>query len=156
MTLDTACPKPVKAPKRPRKPLPPSSHPIPRGRPKPVNANRRTREYARTYHSKARVEFIKSMPCAYCRARDCVNAHTTGGGMSRKGDYTTIAPLCHRCHSAYDEHRFPFNSPLARTGIAFAAEYAERAWLAFAGGEAATLNSPQTESSLIVAGGADR
>jgi hypothetical protein len=28
-------------------------------------------------------------------------------GMGRKGDYTTIAALCHECHTEYDNNTLP-------------------------------------------------
>ena len=64
------------------------------GRLKARNAARRKREFARCYHSAERVEFVKALPCAVCYCTPSENAHTTGGGASRKADYTTIAPLC--------------------------------------------------------------
>ena len=53
-------------------------------------------EWARKYGSKARVAFVKSLPCAACGIVGySENAHVMGnGGMSRKGDADTIAPLC--------------------------------------------------------------
>jgi hypothetical protein len=79
------------------------------GRLKPVNRKRRTSEFARCYHSKERVAFVKSLPCACCtdRLTGCDNAHTRNGGAGRKGDYTTIVPLCRGargCHRLHHDH----------------------------------------------------
>lgn len=56
-------------------------------------------EFQRVYGSKRRVEFIKHLPCAVCGKTPCENAHTKSGGMGRKADYTTIVPLCRKCHA---------------------------------------------------------
>lgn len=125
--------------KQPKRcPLPPrtswlksSTKPIARGaKPKAVNAVRKRREFQRTYHSKARVEWVKSQPCVACRRMGSVNAHTTGGGMSRKGDYTTIVPLCHVDHVRYDEYLAPFDQPFVRELVASAAALTEKRWQA--------------------------
>ena len=113
-----------------RKPLSRSSRPARGAKPKARNPKRQAREYARTYHSTTRVLFVKGLPCASCRkspAEGVDNAHTTGGGMSRKGDYRTIAPLCRHCHAAYDGYDYPFSEPFVREFIARAAVATERA-----------------------------
>ncbi|HSH45807.1 MAG TPA: hypothetical protein VK966_08125, partial [Longimicrobiales bacterium] len=60
------------------------------------NPERRDREWARAYGSEVRVEFVKALPCCVpgCRNR-AENAHTESGGMGRKADADTIAPLCY-------------------------------------------------------------
>lgn len=58
------------------------------------NAKRRQSEFQRTYHSKARVAFVKGLPCVVCGISPCDNAHIEGGGMGRKADYDKIVPLC--------------------------------------------------------------
>lgn len=84
------------------KPLPRSASPIARGkRPNAVNKERKDKNWKRAYHSEARVKFVERLPCAACGdtnlpLRD--NAHTKNDGASRKGHYTTIIPLCSRCH----------------------------------------------------------
>jgi hypothetical protein len=55
-------------------------------------------DFARIYHSRARVRWVKSLPCVGCTGRPSENAHTENGGMGRKADYPTIAPLCSSCH----------------------------------------------------------
>lgn len=67
-----------------------------------VPKKRTPSEFARIYHSKVRVKWVKEQPCVACSwhvrfantdASD--NAHIPSrSGMSRKGDYTTIIPLC--------------------------------------------------------------
>lgn len=89
------------------KPLPRPTTPILRGPMKPrttrvkrVNRQRRASEFARCYGSKARVAWVKSLPCivAVCGVTPSENAHTVTGGMGRKADADTIAPLCHSHH----------------------------------------------------------
>lgn len=111
-------------------------------RPRPVNAKRKAREFRRTYHSLARVEFVKSLPCASCGVFGwSQNAHATGGGAGRKSGYEMILPLCgphplhnygaygltEGCHQWYDRHRlagFTLDHALA------AAARTEKLWLA--------------------------
>lgn len=75
------------------------------------NPVRKAKEFARTYHSSERVEFVKSLPClvADCRSRlsstsERDNAHLVPDGLSRKGHYTKIVPLCRAHHRILDEH----------------------------------------------------
>lgn len=106
---------------RSREPMRPGQHrraflkssPVAPGKPprsrKPVkkrNAKRRLDEWQRTYHSKARVEFVAALPCVVAgvcsnpetHVGPSDNAHIVGGGMGRKADYDTIIPLCRKCH----------------------------------------------------------
>ena len=80
---------------------------IPKSR-RPINKSnpvRRAREFARAYGSKERVQFVQTIPCILCARTPSVNAHMKSkSGMGRKGDYTTIAALCHECHLQYDSN----------------------------------------------------
>ena len=72
---------------------------IERGKPmRKVNRRRKVSEFARCYGSKARVEFVKSLPCAACGVVGWAeNAHVTDDGTKgagRKSGYRCIAPLC--------------------------------------------------------------
>jgi len=72
---------------------------VKRSRLNPVNRARRQREFARAYGSKARVQWVQSLACLHCLARPSENAHTPSrSGMGRKGDASTIVPLCSACH----------------------------------------------------------
>jgi hypothetical protein len=141
---------PVKKPRRKSKRTP---KPIPRSRVKPVNAARKRREFARCYYSQARVEFVKSLPCAVCGVVGLIeNAHVGGvEGMRRKGSYLTIAPLCgpwtlwtddkttqtdpgcHAMHHASKAFREQHAAALAHACLD-----TEARWQAFSGGAAAT------------------
>lgn len=134
-----------------RKPIKRSGSPIKRsGRPRKSNPKRRRSEFARCYHSKERVEFVKSLPCAACGVQGySENAHVLGnGGMSRKADYTTIAPLCgvHTmwaasgegspqpitligCHAQFDQMGSSFYSSFPSFEPENAAEETEKLWL---------------------------
>lgn len=90
--------KPLFSPKAPRafnSTLPKASKPIARsGPPKKRNAKRRVTEFARCYHSRKRVLFVKGLPCIICGHGPCDNAHIENGGAGRKADYAKIVPLC--------------------------------------------------------------
>lgn len=111
-----------------------------------VNPKRRKAEFARCYHSKERVEFVKSLGCIYCasisplfgrvsRIFPIHNAHTENGGRGRKADYTTIIPLCTSHHRRYDEHLPPFDkaNQSIRDAMKNAAAEVQRRWLEFSG-----------------------
>lgn len=70
---------------------------------------RKAEEFARVYHSDARVTFVKSLPCAACGVVGySVNAHvgTEGKGGSRKANFDQITPLCRsRTTGEYDAGR---------------------------------------------------
>lgn len=71
----------------------------------------------RKYGPPERRELVKSLPCAACGVVGySQNAHVCGnGGAGRKGDCTTIAPLCGAtgdyigCHLLFDRYRFRFD-----------------------------------------------
>jgi hypothetical protein len=69
--------------------------------PKPKRKNKAQvarEEWARIYGSRERVEWVKAQPCVVDGYGPSENAHTENEGMSRKGHYTTIIPLCGSCH----------------------------------------------------------
>ncbi len=78
------------------------------GRVKPINAKRRKSEFARTYGSKARVAWVKSLPCLVCGMGPSENAHVVNGGTGRKGDCYAIVPLCSDHH--WQSHHFGWSS----------------------------------------------
>lgn len=156
--LKTACPKPK--PKRSplKKPLFSSikqpSHTenlraaaTLRAKTKPLkkrNAKRAKSEFARCFHSKERVAWIKSLPCVVCGAISPIfnlvrgrsdNAHTAKDGMGRRAGYETIVPLCRSHHRIYDERQWPLANPVARARIAAGAPLIEAAWQRHAEGE---------------------
>lgn len=112
---------------------------IPRkGRIKPKK--RSAAEYRRIYGSRERVEFVKSLPCAWCVARGRVrmcgpseNAHVENGGMGRKADHTKIVPLGRHHHEKYDRHMPPFDKPSVRLCVEIMARETERLWQAHQG-----------------------
>lgn len=122
-------------------PPPRSRKPIVTARPRPKK--RTPSEFERIYGSRARVRWVKSLPCVYCAMLNPLlglatagrshNAHTVTGGMGRKADADTICPLCPAHHRLYDEHAGPFTNDLARDVVkAAAAEVAAR-WRAIVG-----------------------
>lgn len=59
------------------------------------NPARKAREFKRAYGSKARVAWVKSLPCVACGVVGySENAHVTSGGVGRKADASQIVPLC--------------------------------------------------------------
>jgi hypothetical protein len=109
----------------------------PRKAVKKRNAGRKVREFARCFDSRARVQFIKSLPCVYCAALSPIiasvtgpsdNAHTAKEGMGRRGHFTTIVPLCRSHHRRYDEHRAPFDQQSVRDAVRSLAPKIEGLW----------------------------
>lgn len=102
------------------------------------NPKRRVSEFARCYHSRERVRFVKGLACVACVAlhplfvfvkngeRD--NAHTVTDGAGRKAGYETIVPLCRSHHRCYDEHRRPFDNDKARDWLKGLAPRIEAMW----------------------------
>ena len=66
------------------------------------NAKRRASEFHRCFHSKARVEWVKSLPCVVptCRTMHPIrdNMHVEGDGVGRRADFTKVVPACRFHH----------------------------------------------------------
>lgn len=65
------------------------------------NPARKAKAFKRAYGSRARVAFVKSLPCVACGVVGySENAHVTSGGVGRKADASQIVPLCgpHHLH----------------------------------------------------------
>jgi hypothetical protein len=121
-----------------------SSKPIPRSRPRKVGPNK-ARNWKRAYGSKARVEFVKSLPCAACGVVGySENAHLPPkgeAGTGYKADSRFIAPMCGLhptrsipegvpgCHEMYDEDRSWFRGMFPDFDAEKACEATERAWV---------------------------
>jgi hypothetical protein len=99
-----------------------------RARVKPVNPTRKARAFARAYGSRERVRWVQSLPCVGCGGGPSDNAHTATGGTGYKADAETIAPLCRPCHQAYDQHRAPFDTALAREAVQLQAAVTAAQW----------------------------
>lgn len=79
------------------------------GRIKP-NWKRRDANFVRQYGSSARVLFVKSLPCCWCATtqEERQNCHLPSrSGMGRKGDFTTVVPMCGSCHDRLDGRAYP-------------------------------------------------
>lgn len=119
-----------------------NTKPIKRGgRPKAKNAKRRKAEFARCYHSRERVRWVKALPCCYCMAlsplfvlsgRESHNAHTVTGGMGFKAGYETIVPLCPEHHRRYDQHVAPLDDEKVRESVQRFAATVEAKWQTYA------------------------
>ena len=118
----------------------------PAKRRKPIrkrNPQRKKREYARAYHSKARVEFVKSLPCQMCfRVGQTDNAHVgkKGAGAGRKANYDQIAALCRSCHTDFDNgdglyERDTDGGQWNRMLVRCAADRTQKLWQSHLGGE---------------------
>lgn len=91
---------------------------------------------------------MKSLGCVYCTAVSpffgiqtvgkCHNAHTENGGRGRKGDYTSIIPLCPTHHRMYDQHEKMFAVKVVRDGLKATAEEVQKRW------EASLKSQPRT------------
>ena len=69
---------------------------------------RRDHRFRVQFHSEKRCRFIKALPCEVTGIEsgpdgDVVNAHTKGGGVGRRGCYTSIVPLYWRVHHDFDD-----------------------------------------------------
>lgn len=148
--LPNACPKPEPRPKsKPRRIPTKNRAPISR---KPIKAKKRTKaEYERIYHSEARVQFVKRLPCVGCgrvlipKLMD--NAHIEPGGVGRKADYDKIVPLCNKfaptysCHGYFHSTGRAFVEKLYGINLEELAEETQRAWLQFSCGESQSAGS---------------
>jgi hypothetical protein len=103
---------------------------------KRVNAARKKREFARAYHSKERVAFVKGMRCicATTMCSPCIdNAHIAGGGMGRKGAYLNIVPLCRYHHRMLHEKGVVWFEDVYALDLQDEADVTESAWLDYSG-----------------------
>lgn len=91
-----------------------------------------SRDFARVYGSKARVRWVKEQLCCVCGRSPCENAHTVTGGTGRKGDYTTIVPLCPSCHRTQHakgwQHLLGGTMADVRDELRYIAELTESRW----------------------------
>ena len=138
MTGHFPVPKPQRKP-RERKPLKSG------GRVRPVNKERKAAEFARTYHSVERVEFVKSMACIFARAiaaaacdggvENCHVCDDGTKGAGRKSGYRCVAPACWRHHRLV-LHRYTPEVIKAVYGLDLEAEAAatQSVWEAVSGG----------------------
>ena len=111
----------------------PDAKPLKRsGRPKARNAKRKASEFARCYHSKERVEFVKSLPCFATGIRGkSDNAHVTrdgSEGMGRKGGYRCIAPLTREAHRLWDTNPVRFTERYGEFDGEAMAAWTQREW----------------------------
>lgn len=122
-----------------RSPLPKRQQSIQRTRVKPVNRQRKAKSFARAYHSKARVEWVKRQPCAACLLIGySENAHVgkQGKGAGRKGNADQIAPLCRStpnrlgCHVLFDEFPTQFYERYPQFDAVQECAQTEQDWLA--------------------------
>lgn len=91
-----------------------------------------------TMGTQARRKFVSRLECAACSRvatedYPSQNAHVlpkreTGGGMGRKGSCIGIAPLCVRCHDAFDRRRSEFDKQFPFFDPRIAAAFTEAAW----------------------------
>lgn len=134
--LSTSCPKPPLSRSR-RKPAGIKRSPVKR-----INRKRKASEFARCYHSKERVAFVKSLPCILkpnwygCRGPSD-NAHVglKGKGAGRKADYDQIAPMCRgHHHSLHGLGRDDFQD-MYEISLEKAACETELAWREFSASE---------------------
>lgn len=98
------------------------------------------------FHSAERVEFIRQLPCEVTGflaglgfLEEVVNAHTEGGGVGRKGPYTSIVPLRWRVHTDFDEmpeNRFEVKYNRSKQSIRDTAPHYHALWLEHVGEDA--------------------
>lgn len=94
---------------------------------------RKASEWSRIYGSKARVEWVKSLPCsvrlcAVLTAAPSENAHIETGGMGRKANADTIIPLCRGHHRLLHSWGSVTFQRMCRIDLAAAAADTERQW----------------------------
>lgn len=119
--------------------------PLKRGKPierrTPVrksNPARRKREHARAYGPKARIAFVRSLPCIVPGASHIgpiENAHIETGGMGRKADASLLVPLCHSHHRLLHSWGVASFQRVFCLDLAAEAEATEAAWQSHLNGE---------------------
>jgi hypothetical protein len=115
--------------------------PKPRTRVRPVNTERKSKEFRRTYYSVERVLFIQALHCIVdgCDSTESEAAHVCDDGskgMSRKSGYKCTAPACRAHHHEMDEE-IGKEAFAEKYGLDLALEAAktQRAWLRYSGEE---------------------
>lgn len=122
-----------------RSPIAKSTKPIARNSRSPVrNTARKASEFARCFGSVERVQWVKSLPCLACLLVDrqygwgkIENAHVArdgSEGMSRRGGFRCIAPLCRGHHIRFDRRLAPFHDPNQREFIERHGERIAQRW----------------------------
>lgn len=107
------CPKPVRAPKKARKPM------------KRSNRKRKAKMYARNYGERG--DSVRAMPCLLAASGGCEGriqaAHADARGMgSVGGDRRSLVPLCSHHHR--QSHRMPLADFTARYRVSLDIEAA--------------------------------
>lgn len=121
--------------------MPPRKKPMPKGAAqlrrtpiKPVNRARKATTFERAFGGKARVLFVKGLPCVVpgCTARDVQNAHSEIGGTGYRANADTIVPLCSRHHGEQEGRTdaFEYRHGLPAGFLAVAAAETEAMWQA--------------------------
>jgi hypothetical protein len=133
VTIKRRTPLPRQSPKRAREQGRTFSTIVgPRQRPKRRNAKRKPSEFARCFGSKARVQFVKSLPCCVTGRRGGIdNAHVIrdgSEGMGRRGGFACIAPLRHELHSLLHTSPARFTERYGTPDFAKAAAETEQRW----------------------------
>ncbi len=108
-----------------------------------VNHKRKRKTRLAAHGSKARNDFVGTLPCSACGVEGHSQpAHVLGnGGMGKKKGPETIAPLCgpqpcydgdiyDGCHALFDRKRWEFNLTFPNYDPAEAAARCNAAWLA--------------------------
>jgi hypothetical protein len=102
-----------------------------------VNRERKSKNWIRSYGSVERVEWVKQQGCVVCGRIPSENAHTETGGVGRKADADTIAPLCKKHHFIlHMEGKATFEEAYA-IHLSWAAELTEDRWRAHLAEDAA-------------------
>lgn len=111
---------------------------VPRARIKPVNPQRKAKEWRRAFGSVERVNFVAGRPCVACEyGRNCENHHIQNGGKSRKADARFIVPLCWVCHREYHDIGRPAFEAYYEIDLDVCAAETEAAWQAHCAADAA-------------------
>lgn len=135
-------PKPPRTERKPRKRL--------KARRKRTAAQEAAK-FAHDYGPPGYVEWIRSLPSVASGKGPCEAAHTKGRGAKLKGHWSTLVPLTRQEHiEELHQHGVPWFEATYGISLRECAYLLVGRWCE----ERPTLNSPQTESSLIVAGGA--
>lgn len=94
---------------------------------------RKPSEFARIYHSKERVTWVKSLGCFFAPSGECVgpidNAHTESGkGTGYKAGYEVIVAACRKHHQQFDQRQAQFAIASVRAKVRQLAADTEKAW----------------------------